>query len=78
MTPVSTMASSKEETERPEVNLLKNEAAEIAGRFLSARRAAAGLADYPGDFPATLEEAYAIQDAAIAIVRQYHGTRSGP
>ncbi|MGQ0588294.1 MAG: 2-keto-4-pentenoate hydratase [Sphingosinicella sp.] len=38
----------------------------IAGRFLAARRAAAGLADYPGDFPATLDEAYAIQDEAIA------------
>ena len=38
----------------------------IAGRFVAARRAATGLADYPGDFPATLDEAYAIQDAAIA------------
>ena len=38
----------------------------IAGRFLAARRAAAGLAEYPGDFPATLDEAYAIQDEAIA------------
>lgn len=47
------------------MNLLKNDAAEIAGRFLSARRGAGGLADYPGEFPETLEEAYAIQDAAI-------------
>ena len=38
----------------------------IAGRFLAARRAAAGLDDYPGDFPHTLDEAYAIQDEAIA------------
>ena len=38
----------------------------IAGRFLDARRAAAGLESYPGDFPATLDEAYAIQDEAIA------------
>jgi 2-keto-4-pentenoate hydratase len=38
----------------------------IAGRFLAARRAAAGLDTYPGDFPATLDEAYAIQDEAIA------------
>ena len=38
----------------------------IAGRFLAARRAAAGLDDYPGDFPETLSEAYAIQDEAIA------------
>lgn len=39
---------------------------QIAGRFLAARRAAEGLDDYPGDFPATLDEAYAIQDEAIA------------
>ena len=38
----------------------------IAGHFLAARRAAEGLAQYPGDFPATLDEAYAIQDIAIA------------
>jgi 2-keto-4-pentenoate hydratase len=38
----------------------------IAGRFLDARRGALGLDDYPGDFPATLDEAYAIQDEAIA------------
>src|SRR3954452_21718492 len=42
------------------------EAATIAGRFLFARRSAAGLADYPGDFPATLDHAYQVQDAAIA------------
>lgn len=45
---------------------LVQDASRIAGRFLAARRAAAGLADYPGDFPATLDEAYAIQDEAIA------------
>lgn len=38
----------------------------IAGRFLAARRAATRLDDYPGDFPTTLDEAYAIQDEAIA------------
>ena len=38
----------------------------IAERFLAARRGAAGLEDYPGDFPDTLDKAYAIQDAAIA------------
>lgn len=43
-----------------------DKSSQIAGRFLDARRAAAGLADYPGDFPATLDEAYAIQDQAIA------------
>jgi 2-keto-4-pentenoate hydratase len=48
------------------VTFLTDPAAAIAGRFLSARRAAGALADYPGDFPATLSEAYAIQDEAIA------------
>ena len=45
---------------------LTSDSSRIAGRFLAARRAAAGLDAYPGDFPATLKEAYAIQDAAIA------------
>lgn len=44
-----------------------NETTAIAERFLSARRSAAGLDDYPGNFPATLKEAYAIQDEAIAL-----------
>ncbi|MFL6862308.1 MAG: 2-keto-4-pentenoate hydratase [Allosphingosinicella sp.] len=46
--------------------MLSDDAATIAGRFLAARRGAAGLAGYPGDFPETLEQAYAIQDEAIA------------
>jgi 2-keto-4-pentenoate hydratase len=33
---------------------------------VAARRAADGFVDYPGDLPQSLEEAYAIQDAAIA------------
>ena len=41
-------------------------AATIAGRFLSARRAAQALHGYPGDFPDTLAQAYEIQDEAIA------------
>jgi 2-keto-4-pentenoate hydratase len=45
---------------------LVKDRSQIAGRFLAARRAAAGLDDYPGDFPASLEDAYAIQDEAIA------------
>jgi len=45
---------------------LTDETSRIAGRFLAARRAASGLESYPGDFPATLDEAYAIQDQAIA------------
>lgn len=44
--------------------------AAIAGRFLAARRAAGGLADYPGDFPTTLDEAYRVQDEAIAAWRR--------
>jgi 2-keto-4-pentenoate hydratase len=46
--------------------LASADAAIIADRFLSARRSAAGLADYPGDMPSSLDDAYAIQDAAIA------------
>ncbi len=38
----------------------------IAGRFLAARRAAQGLADYPGALPDGLLSAYRVQDAAIA------------
>ena len=45
---------------------LTDETSRIAGRFLAARRAASGLESYPGDFPATLDQAYAIQDEAIA------------
>lgn len=46
--------------------LANRNAAEIAGRFLSARRSAAGLSEYPGAMPSSLDDAYAIQDAAIA------------
>tara|TARA_R110000868_G_scaffold53349_7_gene167582 strand:- start:859 stop:1644 length:786 start_codon:yes stop_codon:yes gene_type:complete len=38
----------------------------IATHFLAMRKAATGFDDYPGDAPATLEEAYVIQDAALA------------
>ncbi|MFN3944692.1 MAG: 2-keto-4-pentenoate hydratase [Allosphingosinicella sp.] len=38
----------------------------IAGRFVEARRAARRLDAYPGPLPDTLDDAYAIQDAAIA------------
>lgn len=48
------------------MELLTDEAAKIAGRFLAARRAASGLAAYPGDLPETLEGAYKVQDEAIA------------
>ena len=43
-----------------------NDSAVIAGRFLEARRSAGGLDSYPGEFPLTLEQAYEIQDQAIA------------
>ena len=42
-----------------------DDAAVIADRFLTARRAAVGLPDYPGILPRSLDDAYAIQDAAI-------------
>jgi 2-keto-4-pentenoate hydratase len=38
----------------------------IVDRFLAARRTAAGLDDFPGELPATLDDAYRIQDEAIA------------
>ncbi len=40
--------------------------AAIAAHFLAARRAATGLSGYPGAFPQSLEDAYAVQDRAIA------------
>jgi 2-keto-4-pentenoate hydratase len=43
-----------------------NDTTAIAQRFLSARKSAAGLDDYPGALPETLDGAYAVQDAAIA------------
>lgn len=46
---------------------LVNDFSGIAGRFLDARRAAAGLDAYPGALPETLDDAYAIQDDAIRI-----------
>jgi len=42
-------------------------AAEIAARFVAARRAGSALPDYPGPLPTDLEQAYAIQEAAIAL-----------
>jgi 2-keto-4-pentenoate hydratase len=38
----------------------------VADRFLGARRAAKPLYFYPGEFPQSLDEAYTIQDRAIA------------
>lgn len=39
----------------------------IAARFVAARREGAAVSPYPGAAPATLAEAYAIQDAALAL-----------
>ncbi|WP_342362132.1 hypothetical protein [Terrarubrum flagellatum] len=41
-------------------------AADIATAFTDARRRAAPIAVYPGELPATLTDAYAVQEAAIA------------
>jgi len=46
--------------------VVRDDAKTIARRFLDARRSAAGLEEYPGELPETLDEAYAIQDRAIA------------
>jgi 2-keto-4-pentenoate hydratase len=39
----------------------------IARAFVAARRSGSGLPDYPGTIPATLAEAYQVQDAAIRL-----------
>jgi 2-keto-4-pentenoate hydratase len=65
MTPVSYSVAQKQEGIAC-VGSIEGDAVAIADRFLDARRTAGGLDDYPGDFPDSLEEAYRIQDAAIA------------
>lgn len=42
----------------------------IARAFVDARRAATPLSDYPGAIPATLDQAYAIQNVAIDLAGQ--------
>jgi 2-keto-4-pentenoate hydratase len=44
-----------------------SEQQDVARAFLAARAAGTALAVYPGAMPTTLAEAYAIQDAAIAL-----------
>jgi 2-keto-4-pentenoate hydratase len=66
MTPVSTIVRKNTNERDAPVDVTIDEAAEIAARFLAARRAGSGLSDYPGALPETLDEAYAIQDLAIA------------
>jgi len=46
----------------------------IADRFVAARKSASALPDYPGDLPATMEAAYATQDAALD---QWHQILTG-
>lgn len=65
MTPVSDKLPNKR-TRGAVLNSTMDNAVEIADRFLTARRDATGLANYPGTFPVTLEEAYTIQDRAIS------------
>jgi 2-keto-4-pentenoate hydratase len=43
------------------------EAQGIAEAFVAARQKACGIESYPGEVPSDLEQAYAIQDAAIAL-----------
>ena len=66
MTPVSLTLESKSKEGIVGVVSIKGDAAVIADRFVDARRQAGGMDRYPGDFPDTLDEAYRIQDAAIA------------
>ena len=40
---------------------------QIAAAFVAARRAKASMTDYPGIEPQTLDEGYAVQDAALAL-----------
>lgn len=64
MTPVSA-SHTRSQKARVGVGAGVIEPAAIAERFLAARRAATGLDAYPGPFPTTLDDAYAIQDRAI-------------
>jgi 2-keto-4-pentenoate hydratase len=41
--------------------------AQVAARFVRARREARALSDFPGEVPATLAQGYATQDAAIGL-----------
>ncbi|MGN6268828.1 MAG: 2-keto-4-pentenoate hydratase [Sphingomonas sp.] len=45
----------------------------IAEAFVAARRAGRALPDYPGRLPADLDQGYAVQDAAIALMAQRVG-----
>lgn len=53
---------------------VESEARTIADAFVKARRTARALTDYPGTPPQALDEAYAVQDAAIPL---FGGTIAG-
>ena len=52
----------------PHAAVLSEDGRAIARTFVEARRAGRALPTYPGTPPASLEAAYAIQDAAIALM----------
>ena len=54
-------------SQRVTLSLEEDTARAVATRLVGARRAASALDDYPGDVPATLDAAYAIQARAIAL-----------
>ncbi len=56
------------------MSFIESEAKAVAGAFVNARRAGQSLSEYPGATPDTLNEAYAVQDAAIPL---FGGTVSG-
>jgi 2-keto-4-pentenoate hydratase len=61
----SSMLSAAAENSTPTLNFVGTAPAEIAQRFVAARRSASQLLEYPGIVPATLAAAYACQELAI-------------
>jgi 2-keto-4-pentenoate hydratase len=52
----------------PQAAVLSEDGRAIARAFVEARRSGRALPTYPGTVPGTLDDAYAIQDAAIALM----------
>ncbi len=50
------------------MHAITTEADEVATKFVAARAAGASLADFPGKIPASLFEAYCVQDLAISRI----------
>ncbi len=67
MTPVSYRGADNGWEFLPVTAMTSLDAAHIAAAFVTARREARPLADYPGPVPETLGAAYRIQDEAIAL-----------